>query len=110
MAYQLQVRMKGDLGERLLLLRERTGLQRRGRLTDDWDEEFGRRELRPSEAGLVTLSLWRYADDDWVMSLTYRRDPLPSEEAEELKRTILNAAAEAGMTITAVVPRTLSDE
>ncbi|WP_160330247.1 hypothetical protein [Streptomyces roseifaciens] len=45
-----------------------------------------------------------------MMSLTYLQDPLPPEETEELKRTILNAAAEAGVTITAVVPRTLPDE
>ncbi|MGW2015315.1 hypothetical protein [Streptomyces sp. NPDC001927] len=76
----------------------------RGRLNDDWDEEFGTRELRSKAEGRVDLTLWRYADDDWMVSLTYERDPLPAEEVTELRRSILDAAARAGMTITAQSP------
>ncbi|MGW7366988.1 hypothetical protein ACWGI8_27030 [Streptomyces sp. NPDC054841] len=102
---QLQIRMKGELSEgRLSAFREKVGLAPRGRLDDDWDEEFGRRELRPKEKGRVHLSLWRYADDDWMISLTYERDPLPAEEAAEVRRNVLDAAAHAGLTVTAQVP------
>ena len=97
---QLRIRMRGNLGQHLSDFRSRVGLSPRGRLNDDWDEEFGRRELRPREEGQVKLTLWRYEDDDWVISLTYENDPLPSDEAEELRRTILDAAAAAGLTVT----------
>ena len=106
---QLWVRMKGELSGHLSRFREQVGLNPRGRLDDDWDEEFGQRELRPKEQGLVKLTLWRYADDDWMIELTYERDPLPSDEAEGLRRTILDAATAAGLTVTAQSPSQTSE-
>ncbi|MGW0754238.1 hypothetical protein [Streptomyces sp. NPDC002587] len=97
--------MKGTFAKgQLSLFRGQVGLTPRGRLDDEWDEEFGRRELRPKEAGLVELSLWRYADDDWMIALHYEREPLPAGETEELRRVILGAAAQAGLTVTAQIP------
>lgn len=101
---QLRIRLKGKLGGQLSGFREELGLNPRGRLDDDWDQEFGRRELRPREQGLVKLTLWRYADDDWMIALTYERDPLPTDEAEELRLNILDAATAAGLTVTAQFP------
>ncbi|MEW2624729.1 hypothetical protein [Streptomyces sp. NPDC048106] len=101
---QLRIRMKGHLGGQLSRFREQVGLSQRGRLDDDWDEEFGERELRSKQEGHVKLTLWRYADDDWMIALTYERDSLPSDEAEALRRNILDAAAAAGMTVTAQSP------
>ncbi|MFF5702944.1 hypothetical protein ACFY7H_10625 [Streptomyces sp. NPDC012794] len=101
---QLQIRMKGELdADRLSSFRREVGLTPRGRLDDDWDEEFGRRELRTAEQGRVKVSLWRYAHDDWMVSLDYARDPLPAEETEALRQVILDAAARAGLTVTAQV-------
>lgn len=102
---QLSIRLKGTFGRGgLSEFRDRVGLTPRGRVDDDWDEEFGRRELRPEQAGRVRLSLWRYADDDWMLSLRYEDDPLPAAEVEELRRTVLDAAAGAGLTVTAQTP------
>ncbi|MCB9441566.1 MAG: hypothetical protein H6523_15120 [Mycolicibacterium sp.] len=98
---QFRIRMKGELGRQLPNFRERVGLRPCGRLSDDWDEEFGRLELRSREQGWVNLSLWRYSDDDWLVKLTYEKDPLPAAEAEQLRRRVLDAAEEAGMTVTA---------
>ncbi|QQG98774.1 hypothetical protein HBE99_19555 [Mycobacteroides chelonae] len=98
---QFFVRMNGDLGAHLLAFREQVELKSAGRLSDDWDEEFGWRELRPRDQGWVNLTLWRWAEDDWLLKLTYEKDPLPAEEAEQLRRKVLDAAAAAGMTITA---------
>ncbi|MER6357447.1 hypothetical protein ABT186_37990 [Streptomyces sp. NPDC001634] len=66
---QLSVRLKGAFprGE-LSAFRERVGLTPRGRLSDDWDQEFGVRELRSKEqGGRVLLKLWRYDEDDWLV-------------------------------------------
>ena len=86
---QFSVRMKGELAGRLPEFREWVGLERRGRLDDDWDQKFGWRELRSREEGRVNLTLWRYKDDDWNIRLTYENDPLPVEEAEQLRRKVL---------------------
>ncbi|WP_246398099.1 hypothetical protein [Mycobacterium vicinigordonae] len=101
MSDQFRICMKGDLAEHLPEFLEQVGLQRRGRLDDDWDQEFGRARLRAREHGLVELTLWRYEDDDWLVNLTYEKDPLPAEQAEQLRRKVLAAAATAGMTVTA---------
>jgi hypothetical protein len=98
---QFVVRMRGELAGNLAEFRDRIGLQRRGRLTDDWDEEFGRLRLRDREQGLIELKLWRYEDDDWKVNLTYEKDPLPTDEAEQWRQKVLDAAAAVGMTITA---------
>ncbi len=98
---QLRIRMRGNLGEQLSNFREQVGLDRRGRLDDDWDQEFGQRELRPKEQGHAKLTLWRYADDDWMIALTYDQNPIPEDQLEDLRRGILNAAATTGLTVTA---------
>lgn len=98
---QFRIWMKGELASRLAGFRERVGLERYGRLSDDWDQKFGQLELRPREQGWVNLTLWRYEGDEWSIDLTYEKDPLPADEAEQLRRRVLDAAAAAGMTITA---------
>ena len=101
MSYQFRICMGGELAGNLPEFLDRLDMERRGRLDDDWDEEFGRRRMRSREQGLVELTLWRYEPDDWLVSLTYTNDPLPADEADQLRRKVLDAAAAAGMTITA---------
>lgn len=101
---QLRIRMRGELAGGLSSFREQVGLTPRGRLSDDWDQEFGRRELRPRVQGRAKLTLWRYADDDWMIVLRYERDPLPSDEVEGMRQNILNAATAAGITVVAQSP------
>ncbi|MGW7344527.1 hypothetical protein [Streptomyces sp. NPDC054854] len=101
MNHQLSIRLRGTFGKgELAAFRDQVGLTPRGRIDDDWDEEFGRRDLRPEGAGKAELSLWRYADDDWKLSLRYEGAPLPAAEVEELRRTVLDAAGRAGLTAT----------
>lgn len=52
---QFRILMKGELARNLNEFCERLGLVRRGRLSDDWDQEFGRLELRSREQGWVNL-------------------------------------------------------
>jgi hypothetical protein len=102
MSTQFFVRMKGELAGNLVEFCKRVGLRRRGRLNDDWDQEFGRRELRSRDQGWVNLTLWRgFEDDDWKVKLTYEKEPLSASEAEQWRQKVLNAAAAVGMTITA---------
>lgn len=99
---QFRVRMKGKLAGQLSEFLEQAGLERCGRLDDDFDQVFGQRELRTRQQGWVKLTLLRgFTDDDWKVKLTYEKDPLPADEAEALRRKVLDAAVAAGMTITA---------
>jgi hypothetical protein len=77
---------------RILMKGERVGLQRHGRLNDGCDQQFGRRDLRSREQGSVNLALWRYEDDEWSVGLTNEKEPLPADEAEQLRHEILEAA------------------
>lgn len=101
MSDQFRICLRGDLAQHLPEFLAQVGLQRRGRLDDDWDQELGTVRLRAREQGLVELTLWRYDDDEWLVNLTYQEDPLPPAEAEQLRRKVLDAAAAAGMTVTA---------
>jgi hypothetical protein len=48
----LEVTFTGDMGDAELdELRAILGMASRGRLSDDWDAEFGRKELRPRDRG-----------------------------------------------------------
>lgn len=56
---------RGDLAGHFSDFGEQVGLEWRGCLHDDWDQEFGRSMLHSREQGLAELNLWRYAGDDW---------------------------------------------
>jgi hypothetical protein len=101
---QFIVSISGDLGGRLNNFRERLQLTKRGRLSDEWDEEFGYRIIRAGDEGLVRLDLDRYADDEWEVSLAYEKEPLPGVEVEELLDEIFAAAAAVGVTATGQSP------
>ncbi|MET9341778.1 hypothetical protein [Nonomuraea sp. NPDC003804] len=104
MTLQLSISISGPLGDHLDTFRELLALDKRGRLSDDWDQEFGSRILQSRESGWIRLDLSRYEDDKWGIRLTYERDPLPADEVEELRRQILEAAAAVGVTVTAQTP------
>lgn len=94
------IRLRGDLGRQLETFRGLTGLSKHGRLSDDWDQDFGSRTVAAPDA-TGELGLWRYEDDDWTIALHSRDTPLPDEQVDEVRRQVLAAAAEVGMTIVA---------
>lgn len=81
------------------LVRDRLGLSRRGRLDDDWDEEFGVRALRDAPEAPMLLRLYRKSPQEWLIALTHQGEPPASALLEELRREIRAAAAEAGLTV-----------
>lgn len=97
---QLRIGLSKLDGRALPVFREGVGLTKHGRLGDAWDQEFGSRVIRPREQGWVRLDLYRYSDETWGISLTYEKDPLPPDEVEALRRQIIAAAAQAGVTVT----------
>lgn len=80
-------------------------MSRRGRLEDAYDEEFGSRDLRPTERGLAELALCRWADDDWMIKMICEGKLLSVDQVEELRRQVLRAAEEVGLVINDQAPR-----
>jgi hypothetical protein len=98
----LELRFRGTVSQRELdLMRERLGLTRRGRLGDDWDSDFGYRDIRPTHEGdgRVELVLSRELDreNEWYFRIWYSQDPLTAEQTAEWERRIHDAAAAAGL-------------
>lgn len=105
MTRQLDIYLRGDLGRSLDAFRERLGLRKRGRLSDDWDDLFGSRDLRPADRGRMWLHLSRLEDpDEWSVSLAFQGEPMAVDDLERLRADILAAAAEVGVTVTRQVP------
>jgi len=97
MKTQLAITLAGDVGQgRLDTLRERLGLRKRGRLSDDQDEEFGHRDLSAGGEGRRWMDLWRDSASEWTVRLAYETDPLPAAELEALRDQVVAAADALG--------------
>lgn len=77
----------------LQAIRDRFGLSRRGKLDDDWDQDFGVVTLQDA----VKLHLYRKEPDKWSFSLTYQGEPPSPELLDQVRAEISAAAAEAGL-------------
>ncbi|MFD8492000.1 hypothetical protein [Amycolatopsis sp. NPDC059657] len=77
----------------LQAIRDRFGLSRRGKLDDDWDQDFGVVTLQDA----VKLHLYRKEPDKWSFSLTYQGEPPSPELLDQIRAGISAAAAEAGL-------------
>ena len=90
----LEVTFTGDVDDAELdELRARLGMASHGRLSDDWDDEFGRRELRPPDSGWIYLILTRDLDREgwWKVALKFEQTPLPATEVDMWEQKITSA-------------------
>jgi hypothetical protein len=93
-------RLRGEVGQEALdLLRQRLELRKQGRLSDDWDQDFGYRTLRDEPGTPVQLQLSRQHDDLWQLELNYQGDPPSPETVERVRTEILSVAGETGLTV-----------
>lgn len=98
----LEVTFTGDVDDpELDKLRTSLGMAKRGRLTDDWDDEFGRRELSPRDSGWIYLNLTRDLNRDgwWKVALKFEQDPMPVAEVDMWEQKITSAITAAGLTV-----------
>ncbi len=67
--------------ESLNRLRTHLNLAKRGRLTDDWDQEFGSRKIERSAGKYLAIDLFRNFDETWKVQVldTDKRDPNDAE-------------------------------
>lgn len=102
MRNMLEVTFTGDVGNAELdELRTNLGMAAHGRLSDDWDDEFGWRELSPRDNGWIYLILIRDLEREgwWEVDLKFEETPLPAAEVDMWERQIISAITGAGLTV-----------
>jgi hypothetical protein len=80
----LVVDIDGDVDQSgLERLRSHLGLKKQGRLSDDWDQEFGYRKIVRSTEQYANIGLFRNFDGTWIVQVldTERLDPTVNELA-----------------------------
>lgn len=101
----LEVTFTGDVDDAELdELRASLGMAAHGRLSDDWDDEFGRRELSPPDSGWIYLILTRDLDRGgwWKVALKSEQTPLPAAQVDMWEQMIISAITAAGLTVQGV--------
>lgn len=95
----LTVRLTGIVDQGVLdRLCEELQLEPEGRLGDDWDDEFGRRWLRPESEGVESLDLYRDTDTEWDVEVS-AEPPFPTAaEITALREQIFAAAKKVNLT------------
>jgi len=98
MQCRLIVSLQGGMSRaKLDALRRLLEMERRGRLDDQEDVEFGYRYLQ-ERPNTVRLYLIRDDDTHWRVKLTHEKEPPPAGTVEALRSAILSAAAQLGFT------------
>lgn len=83
----------------LARIREVLNLKPHGRLTDDWDYEFGYRYLRESEgASSPRMALWRADGQPWYIAVSHPVAEPSAQEVEQWRQEIIDGIKAAGLT------------
>ena len=61
-------------------LRTHLNLKARGRLTDDWDQKFGFRDVQRSSGQTTSITLFRNFDETWKVQVSDTRDDMPAAD------------------------------
>lgn len=98
----LVVDIDGDVDQSgLERLRTHLNLKKQGRLTDDWDEEFGYRIIEEAGGQRFNIGLFRNSDESWKISVLARSQPDPGSDDLTLLRTeLVEGVAAAGFQAT----------
>jgi hypothetical protein len=82
-------------------LRTHLNLKGRGRLTDDWDQEFGYRTIEAADGQRTDIGLWREFDESWNVSVLANSQPDPgSDELASLRAELVEGITAAGFQAT----------
>lgn len=75
------------------------GLDSRGSLDDDWDYEFGSKDLKGEGAAATEVILWRNDEQPWHLEVTHPEDETPTaEELAGWRKEIIDGIKTAGLT------------
>lgn len=78
-------------------LRAHLNLKKQGRLTDDWDQEFGNRASEEANGQRTDIGLWREFDGTWKVSVFATSQPGPgSDKLVPLRTELVEGITAAG--------------
>jgi hypothetical protein len=94
----LVIDIDGDIDQSgLERLRAHLNLEEQGRLSDDWDQEFGYRIIQPEGEQQTDIGLFRNFDGSWKIQVLASRQPDPSsDELALLRAELVNGITAAG--------------
>ena len=72
----LVIDIDGDVDQSgLERVRSHLNLEKQGRSTDDWDQEFGYRIIEAASGQRTDIGLWREFDESWRAKPTFGSRP-----------------------------------
>jgi hypothetical protein len=98
----LVIDIDGDVDQPgLERLRTHLNLKKQGRLTDDWDQEFGYRVIEAANGQRTDVGLWREFDESWKVSVLATSQPDPTnDELAPLRTELVEGITAAGFQAT----------
>ena len=82
-------------------LRTHLDLKKQGRLTDDWDEEFGYRKIDRAGGQYTNMGLFRESDGSWTVQVLDTEEPDPNtEELASVRAELVRGIEAAGYEVT----------
>jgi len=98
----LVIDIDGDVDQPgLERLRAHLNLKKQGRLTDDWDQEFGYRKIEAVDGQRTNIGLFRNFDESWKISVLATSQPDPTnDELAPLRTELVDGITAAGFQAT----------
>jgi hypothetical protein len=97
----LVIDIRGNVDQSSLeRLRTRLSLKKQGRLSDDWDQEFGYRSIQSASGQRINIGLFREFDESWVVDVSASAPNISSEELALLRAELLEGITAAGFEAT----------
>lgn len=94
----LKIDIHGDVDQSgLERLRTHLELRKQGRLTDDWDETFGKRTIKYPDGRSTKIALYRHANDgSWTVNVSTTDPGSANDDVAELRAELVSGITAAG--------------
>jgi hypothetical protein len=94
----LKIDIHGDVDQTgLERLRTHLRLRKQGRLTDDWDETFGKRTIKYPDGRSTKITLYRHANDgSWTVNVSTTDPVSADDDVAELRAELVSGITAAG--------------
>jgi hypothetical protein len=94
----LKIDIHGDVDQTgLEKLGAHLRLKKRGRLTDDWDETFGKRLIEYPDGRRIQIALFRHANDrSWTVNVSTTDPVFANDDVTKLRAELISDITAAG--------------
>jgi hypothetical protein len=94
----LKIDIHGEIDQAGLdRLRIHLKLKKQGRLTDDWDETFGKSQIQFHDGRIAKVALYRHSEDgSWTVNVSAPEPGLSTDELAGLRTELVAGITAAG--------------